>query len=78
MQKGPHDVPLLSELNDVFRFEGKHDDQLGDYVRKLWNACVEELEEVLKDVYVYECTWIGCGYLVLDRVLAAYGIKLLE
>lgn len=72
------DVALFGELDYVLWFQWEHDHELCDNVGELWDARVEELQEVLQNVDVHESARWRAGNLVLNRVLATNGIELLE
>ena len=78
MEKRAHDVPLFGELYNVLGFEREHDHELCDDVCEFGDARVEEFQKVFQNVDVDKRAGISCGHLVLDRVLAAYGVELLE
>jgi hypothetical protein len=78
VQEGFDDVALFGELDDVFAFEGQHDDQFCDDVCQLGDAGLVETQEVIEDVDVDE-DGVGCVLSLHSLgVAAADGVEFAE
>ena len=78
MKEGFYNVALLGEVDDMFWFQWKHDDEFGNNVRQLRDPGLVEFHKILENINIYEDRMWGCMGLSTEGRFGADGVKLAE